>query len=66
MVLKNETAKCEIYNTMKGMTSSFSAIKTRFKNFHLGKDTTHPRDKFWLKEQLKLPMLDGSGSAHHY
>jgi hypothetical protein len=62
MVLKNETAKCETYNTMKGMRSSFSAIKTQFKKFPLGIHTTQPR----LKKQIKLPILDGFGSAHQY
>jgi hypothetical protein len=52
MVLKNETAKYEIYNTTKGM-SSFSAINTQFKKFPLGMDTTQPRDKLWLKKQIK-------------
>jgi hypothetical protein len=66
MVLKNETAKYEIYNTMKGMRSSFSAIKTQFKKFPLGMDTTQPRDELWLKKQIKLPILDGFGSAHQY
>jgi hypothetical protein len=67
MVLKNETAKCEIYNTMKGMKRSFSAIKIQFKKFPLGMDTTQPRDKFWLKKKkIKLPMLNRTGPAHHY
>jgi len=29
-------------------------------------DITQPRDKFWLKKQIKLLMLDCTGSAHHY
>jgi hypothetical protein len=66
MVLKNETAEYEIYNTMKGMRSSLSAIKMQFKKSPLGVDTTQPRGKFWLKKQIKLLMLDGAWFAHHY
>jgi hypothetical protein len=66
MVLKNGTAKCEIYNTMKGIRNSFSAINKQLKKFPLGTDIIQPYGQVLAQKTVKLPMLDGTGSAHHY